>query len=101
MEKIKDILHELRCDIACIPRTEGNKEELKNATQTLQKAWELVKECDFLPCVSRSTLKQKIQDGLLDCGWTVVSSFEKDESWSKAISKLVKYLRKRGVNVTG
>ena len=52
MENIKELLQELRCDIACIPRTEDNKEEIKNATQTLQKAWDLVSESDFLPCVS-------------------------------------------------
>lgn len=80
MENIKDILHELRCDIACIPRTEDNKEEIKNATQTLQKAWELFKEFDFLPCVSKRTICKECQskaiidmmryaenDGLYDC----------------------------------
>ena len=54
MKNIKELLHELRCDIACIPRTEDNKEEIKNATQTLQMVWDLVSESDSLPCVNDS-----------------------------------------------
>lgn len=39
MDKLKDLLHELRCDIAAIPRSEENKTEIENAQETLNKAW--------------------------------------------------------------
>ena len=39
MDKLKYLLHELRCDIATIPENEENKIEIENAKETLGKAW--------------------------------------------------------------
>lgn len=40
MDKLKDLLHELKCDIVAIPKNEENKIEIENAQDTLCKAWE-------------------------------------------------------------
>jgi len=39
MDELKNLLHELRCDIAVIQKTEDNKLELNGANETLKKAW--------------------------------------------------------------
>lgn len=39
MNELKNLLHELRCDIAVIPKTKNNKLELNDANETLKKAW--------------------------------------------------------------
>jgi hypothetical protein len=39
MEEIKDLLHELRCDIAAIPSTDDNRIEIDNALDTLDKIY--------------------------------------------------------------
>lgn len=39
MDKLKDLLHELRCDIAAIPVNKENNTEIKNAQETLAKAF--------------------------------------------------------------
>lgn len=49
--------------------------------------------------VSKSTIKHKIQQGMADCGWSVLRSFQENESWETAISHLVKYLEKKGIDV--
>ena len=48
MKELKDILHELRCDIACIPITEENKKEIKQATKTLRKVWDLIHSTNII-----------------------------------------------------
>ncbi len=49
--------------------------------------------------VSKSTIKHKIQQGMADCGWSVLSSFQENESWETAILHLVKYLNKKGIDI--
>jgi len=49
--------------------------------------------------VSKGTIKNKIQQGMSDCGWSVIRSFQENESWETAISHLVKYLEKKGIDV--
>lgn len=49
--------------------------------------------------VSKSTIKHKIQQGMADCGWSVLRSFQENESWETAIAHLVKYLEKKGIDV--
>jgi hypothetical protein len=39
MDTLKDLLHELRCDITAIPENDENKIEIENAQETLSKAW--------------------------------------------------------------
>ena len=41
-EELKNLLHELRCDIEAIPITDDNKEEIKNTLKTLKRAWDVL-----------------------------------------------------------
>lgn len=65
MDKLKDLLHELKCDIAAIPENEENKTEIENAQETLNKAWtellrlyNVVGQSEQLPCDCGVQLKE-------------------------------------------
>ena len=71
----------------------------ENHEQKLQECIEQLASDVDLVSVSKSTIKHKIIQGIADCGWSVLRSFQENESWETAISHLVKYLEKKGIDV--
>ena len=68
LKELKNILHELRCDIDCIPKTEDNKVEIKNVNETFLKAWNLVISDNSSECEWCGTKKENASGLCSNCG---------------------------------